>query len=148
VSPADYPLTITLYGVDDGQPNPTNRGTVLGGYTEDCGGNEGNGIVVVDRTVENVLASDWNLMMSPSSTTTFDVTLTQPPAGTVTVTVNTAPAGIVQFAPTSFTIGPTDYNVGHTVTVTSLGGGSQDAYVGLHPDNGIQSRAVGVNVRP
>lgn len=146
VSPSEYPITVTLYGLDDGKANPTNRGTLLAGYTENCGSDEGNGIVVVDRTIQNVLASDWNLVMAPSSTAMFDVTLTQPPSGTVTVTLNTAPAGIIRTTPTSMTIGPTDYNVGHTVTVTNIGTSQSLAYVGLHPDNGIQSQAVSVNI--
>lgn len=143
-SPTEYPIPVTVRGVDDARPEPLNRSTRLSGVIGDCGSDEGNAIFIIGKDVQNVIASNWNIRMLPASTETFAVQLTQAPTATVTVTINVAPQGIIQAMPTSLSLGPSDFNVDHTVTVTSSGEGG--AYVGLHPDNGLQAQAVGVTV--
>lgn len=78
-------------------------------------------IQVIDNDVLGIVPSRTNLgsIAEGSSTTTFDVTLSQMPAANVTVTVMSANTAVVTAAPATLTFTPANYNVGQTVTVTA-----------------------------
>lgn len=150
MSPTNYPALMTLYGVDDMAPNPSNRSTSFEGrFALDDAVYGGGKAQVVDNQSLNVIATNWNITLMPSSSTTFGVELTQPPAASTTITLvlgaNGTNASLIAVSPGTLVFGPADYNIAQTVTVTSdmETGATQ---IELSPSNGVPAQEVLVTV--
>lgn len=150
VSPTNYPALVTVYGVEDMTPNPSNRTTSFEGrFALDDAVYGGGKVQVVDKQSLNVIATNWNITMTPSSITTFGVELTQPPAVSTTITLglganNTNP-NLIGVSPQTLVFGPADYNMPQTVTVMSFAQ-TGTTQIELSPSNGILSQEVLVTV--
>lgn len=150
MSPTNYPALMTLYGVDDMTPNPSNRSTSFEGrFALDDAVYGGGKVQVVDKQSLNVIATNWGVTMTPSSTATFGVQLTQAPAASTTITLvlgaNGTNASLIGISPDTLVFGSADYDVPQTVTVTSSAqiGTTQ---IELSPSNGLQPQEVLVTV--
>lgn len=75
------------------------------------------GLMVVDTDALNFDASNWNLSLSRSETSTFSIRLTQPPAAPVSATLSVE--GVLVATPSTLTFSPSDYATPHVVTVTA-----------------------------
>ncbi|MDB4959908.1 MAG: hypothetical protein JWO36_7477 [Myxococcales bacterium] len=149
MSRTNYPAVMTIYGVDDSQPDPGGeRKTSIKGMIDNDSTMQSGGadVYVIDIQSQNAIASNWNITMAPSSTTTFGVQLTQPPTAPVTVTLSFVTNPVIDVAPTSLVFGVADYNVLQPVTVTSHAVGTTP--IELSPTNNITPRVVVVSVDP
>lgn len=106
------------------------------------------GLMVVDTDALNFDASNWNLTLSRSETSTFSIQLTQPPAATVSATLSVGiSAGVLVASPTTLTFTPSDYAMPHVVTVTAPDVTFDDVQITIADDTGaIASQRV--NVEP
>jgi hypothetical protein len=96
---------------------------------------------VVDTDAPNIIASNWNVTLWPSSAAEFAVRLTQPPADTVTVTLEISANDPVDVSPASLTFSPASYDVPQTVTVRGSVAGRW-AELSLAPSDGMPPRSV------
>lgn len=140
-TPTNYMAIMVVYGVDDMKPGG-NRFTGLNGRVQGDAATSGTKVEVVDKGTPNILSSSWGIVMAPSSTTTFEVELTQAPTMSTTVTLATG-VGLVSFAPTSLSFGTTDFNVPQTVTISS-GGSAGTTSISLNADSGLSPKTISV----
>ena len=124
LSPSSSSATITMTAAIDA--DSLNEDVAMDLYIYGAIGGESPvmRMVILDTNRPNVIASNWNITMSPASTTAVSVQLTQPAGAPLTVTLQSSDPGVANLAPTTMVFGAADYNMPQTATVTSLGTGT------------------------
>ena len=145
-SSTDYPPKLTAFGVDDGVADSGARMTTLGGVVLDCGGGSIGEMHVVDRESLQVLASPWELELTPGTTAPLTVALTQAPPADVSVMLEPASGAMATVAPTSFVLGSDNWSTGVVATVTAIGSGHTAIAIDPGSDSGLATYYVAVDV--
>jgi hypothetical protein len=115
--------TVTVTAVDDADTtNETVTLTLSGAGLEEVTVE----VTVVDEDVLNIRAEPTTLTVDEGGTGTFDVTLTVPPSGDVTVNVASGDEGAATVDATTLTFTPANYDQPQTVTVTAASDADRD----------------------
>lgn len=137
--------TVTVTAVDDADTdNETVTLTLSGDGLPDVTVE----VTVVDEGELNIRAEPTTLAIDEGGTATFDVSLTLPPSGDVTVNVASGDEGAATVDATTLTFTPANYDQPQTVTVTAASDADRDnesVSVTLSAD-GIDEVTVAVTV--